>query len=89
MNRRLCMLMTLVAMGLSGCNTKYQEVETGYKGPARTNPWLAAERFLALAQGQAQFIAGCGEGGRYTSRRRTRHVNEAVDAFLRIYPTSA
>ena len=46
MNRRLCMLLILAVMGLSGCNTKYQEVETGYKGPARTNPWLAAERFL-------------------------------------------
>ncbi len=38
--------MIFAILGLSGCDTKYQEVETGYKGPARTNPWLAAERFL-------------------------------------------
>lgn len=47
MNRRIFpLLMLVVLLGLNGCNTKYQEVETGYKGPARTNPWLAAERFL-------------------------------------------
>lgn len=46
MNGRLSMFLILALLGLSGCNTKYEEVETGYKGPARTNPWLAAERFL-------------------------------------------
>lgn len=51
-------------------------------------PALAAERFLALAQGQAQFIAGCGEGKRYTAKRRAQHAAEAVDAFLRIYPAA-
>lgn len=46
--KRLRVLLALVlAFCLAGCNTKYEEVETGYKGPARTNPWLAAQRFLA------------------------------------------
>jgi hypothetical protein len=46
MNRLYLLSVIFTLFGLSGCNTKYEEVETGYKGPARTNPWLAAERFL-------------------------------------------
>ena len=46
MNGRFLMVLLVALLGLTGCNTKYEEVETGYKGPARTNPWLAAERFL-------------------------------------------
>lgn len=38
--------MLAMLLCLSGCDSKYEEVETGYKGPARTNPWLAAQRFL-------------------------------------------
>ena len=49
-------------------------------------PQLAAERFLALVQGQRQFIAGCGDVKRYTARLRARHVAEAVEAFMCIYP---
>lgn len=49
-------------------------------------PVLAAERFLALAQGQVQFIAGCGDVKRYSPKRCTQHAREAVEAFLRIYP---
>lgn len=51
-------------------------------------PMLAAERFLALAQAQHQFIAGCGDARRYTPRLRVLHVEQAVDAFMRIYPPS-
>jgi AcrR family transcriptional regulator len=49
-------------------------------------PGLAAERFLALVQGQQQFIAGCGDVKRYTPKVRTKQAADAVDAFLRIYP---
>ncbi len=31
---------------LTGCNRKEVEQEIGYKGKARVNPWLAAERFI-------------------------------------------
>lgn len=43
MNRRFIIL--AAALFLTGC--EYEEVvrETGYKGKARVNPWLAAERF--------------------------------------------
>ncbi len=40
------LMMVALSVGFTGCNTEYKEVETGYKGPARTNPWLAAQRFL-------------------------------------------
>lgn len=40
----LCLGCVLV---LTGCEYDEVEVETGYKGRARTNPWLAAERFVA------------------------------------------
>lgn len=35
----------LAALMLAGCGYKEVEVEVGYKGKARLNPWLAAERF--------------------------------------------
>jgi len=49
----------LVAMvlGLGGCDTKYEEVETGYKGQARTNPWLAAQRFLMAYGREVEVLA--------------------------------
>lgn len=46
MNKLRWIGLIAAALGLAACNTKYDEVEAGYKGPARTNPWLAAERFL-------------------------------------------
>ena len=52
-------------------------------------PMLAAECFLALVQGQQQFIAGCGDGMRDTPARRTQNVKAAVEVFLRIYPIRA
>jgi len=46
---RIAWLGTLLAAALllGGCHdVKYKEEETGYKGIARVDPWLAAERFL-------------------------------------------
>lgn len=50
------------------------------------NAQLAARQFLALVQGQHQFIAGCGQRDRFPARVAARHVEAAVDAFLCIYP---
>jgi len=47
---------------------------------------LAASRFIALVQGQIVFSAAC--GGTISGRTRTAHVNDAVDAFLRMYGVS-
>ena len=47
---------------------------------------LAASRFIALVQGQIVFSAAC--GGTISGRTRTAHVNDAVDAFLRMYGKS-
>jgi len=44
---------------------------------------LAASRFIALVQGQIVFSAAC--GGLISARTRSAHVNDAVDAFLRMY----
>lgn len=50
------------------------------------DPALAAERFLALLQGQQQFIAACGGAARISAAQRKRQVEQAVDAFLTLYP---
>jgi hypothetical protein len=47
---------------------------------------LAASRFIALVQGQIVFSAAC--GGVINARTRTAHVNDAVDAFLKMYGES-
>jgi AcrR family transcriptional regulator len=47
---------------------------------------LAASRFIALVQGQIVFSAAC--GGTISGRTRMAHVNDAVDAFLRMYGVS-
>lgn len=61
--------------------------QLGKSGRLRVDePHLAAERFLALVQGQQQFIAGCGNVKRYTQKLRAQHVAQAVEAFLCIYP---
>lgn len=41
------MLMALAALALSACEYTEVKREIGYKGKARINPWLAAERFTA------------------------------------------
>jgi TetR/AcrR family transcriptional repressor of mexJK operon len=47
---------------------------------------LAASRFIALVQGQVVFSAAC--GGTISARMRATHVNDAVEAFLRMYGES-
>jgi TetR/AcrR family transcriptional regulator, mexJK operon transcriptional repressor len=44
---------------------------------------LAASRFIALVQGQVVFSAAC--GGTIGARARAAHVNDAVEAFLKLY----
>ena len=44
MTRRLAII-TLAALALASCSYEDVEREIGYKGTARVNPWLAAERF--------------------------------------------
>lgn len=39
------MWLAVVLLALAGCSYKEVERELGYKGRARVNPWLAAERF--------------------------------------------
>jgi AcrR family transcriptional regulator len=46
---------------------------------------IAAERFLALVQGQHQFTAACGDLVRLDAAARTLHVEQAVAAFVTIY----
>lgn len=46
---------------------------------------LAAQRFLALVQGQHQFAAACGDLVRLDAAARALHVGQAVAAFLAIY----
>ena len=45
MNRLL--LLAAAALALTACDSTEVEREIGYKGKARINPWLAAERFVA------------------------------------------
>ncbi len=48
----------VMALTLTACNN-YTEVkrEIGYKGKARVNPWLAAERFSARYEGEVRSLA--------------------------------
>jgi hypothetical protein len=39
------LILGLLVVAVCGCGSEFVEVETGYKGRARVNPWLAAERF--------------------------------------------
>ena len=50
------------------------------------DPALAAERFLTLVQGQQMFVACCGDAERISGASRRLHVQQAVQAFLKIYP---
>lgn len=45
--RALARLLPPLALLLGACHTGYEEIETGYRGEARANPYLAAERLLA------------------------------------------
>ena len=46
MSRLQRSLTLLAALLLGGCGGEMEEVEVGYRGPARRDPFLAAERFL-------------------------------------------
>ena len=41
------LLVMALALALTACEYTEVEREIGYKGKARINPWLAAERFVA------------------------------------------
>lgn len=47
----------LLAFVLSACDYEEVERETGYKGKARVNPWLAAERFAAEYDHEVRSLA--------------------------------
>jgi hypothetical protein len=47
MSRWRWLLLGGCLLGLAGCEYEEVEYETGYKGEARRNPWLAAERMMA------------------------------------------
>lgn len=47
MNRAVCFLLGMILLLCVGCEYEEKRTETGYKGRARLNPWLAAERFCA------------------------------------------
>jgi hypothetical protein len=47
----------LLAFVLSACDYEEVERETGYKGKARVNPWLAAERFTAKYDFETRSLA--------------------------------
>lgn len=53
--RRLFAMAT-AALALTACNTIEVEREIGYKGKARVNPWLAAERFVGRMGWQVRSV---------------------------------
>ena len=46
-----------MAIALTACNYTEVKREIGYKGKARINPWLAAERFAARYEGEVRSLA--------------------------------
>jgi hypothetical protein len=47
----------LAALALTACDYTEVKRETGYKGKARINPWLAAERFVARHEHEVRSLA--------------------------------
>jgi len=47
----------LAVVALTACNYTEVKRETGYKGKARLNPWLAAERFCEPYEGEVRSLA--------------------------------
>ncbi|MEN8855573.1 MAG: DUF4350 domain-containing protein [Akkermansiaceae bacterium] len=65
-------LLLMVTVFLFGCGEKKDEytetvIETGYKGPARVNPYLAAERFLKKGGWDAKSSRLWGDYGNETA----------------------
>lgn len=50
-------LMLLALLALTACDYTEVKREIGYKGKARTNPWLAAERFCKHYDGEVRSLA--------------------------------
>lgn len=50
------LLMAAAALALTACNDTEVVREIGYKGKARLNPWLAAERFVARLDWQVHSV---------------------------------
>ena len=48
MRRVWRVLLGVLLVAACGCGSEYVEREIGYKGRARVNPWLAAERFARI-----------------------------------------
>lgn len=51
------LVVLLVALALTACETTEVKREIGYKGKARLNPWLAAERFCEDYEGGVRSLA--------------------------------
>lgn len=50
------LVMVIVTLFLTACNSTEVEREIGYKGKARVNPWLAAERFVGRMGWQVRSV---------------------------------
>lgn len=50
-------IMLLAGLTLTSCDYTEVKREIGYKGKARVNPWLAAERFAAQYEGKVRSLA--------------------------------
>jgi hypothetical protein len=51
------LLVLLMALALTACDYTEVKREIGYKGKARINPWLAAERFCERFEGKVRSLA--------------------------------
>ena len=66
-------------LGVAGCDYQEVEIEIGYKGEARRNPWLAAERMVAQYGHEVESLTGwrapeAGPGHRRCGSRNPRRV---------------
>jgi AcrR family transcriptional regulator len=52
----------------------------------RKDSAAAAEEFVSLVHGQLVFRAACSHGASIPEKMRARHIEHAVDAFLRLHP---
>lgn len=57
MTRGRCLALAVLLVAVCGCSDEYVERETGYKGRARINPWLAAERFVQSYNYEVESLA--------------------------------
>jgi hypothetical protein len=80
----------LILLALVGCDYTEVKRETGYKGKARINPWLAAERFVAKYGNKVESLPAWKTPGNddavwfvpasiLSNRSFTRQVGEWVD----------